>query len=105
MSNVKFVIEDAIISLGGKSYGNGDVVELTQEQAERLARFGKVVKEDDALANENPVNVEVNYDKSSKEDLEKLAAERGLVVEGTGKDGGVVKTDLVEALKADDEAK
>jgi hypothetical protein len=37
--------------------------------------------------------------------LEEAVAERDLEVEGTGKDGNVVKADLIAALEADDQAK
>jgi pyruvate/2-oxoglutarate dehydrogenase complex dihydrolipoamide acyltransferase (E2) component len=45
---------------------------------------------------------ETDYSKLQVEDLEQLAEERGLEVEGTGKDGNVVKADLVKALQHSD---
>ena len=42
------------------------------------------------------------YDSQTKDDLQAEADKRGLEVEGTGKDGNVVKADLVAALEADD---
>ena len=44
------------------------------------------------------------YSDQGVDDLTKLAAERKLEVEGTGKDGNVLKDDLVKALEADDVA-
>jgi hypothetical protein len=43
-----------------------------------------------------------NYADQDKEDLEKLVVEREIEVTGTGKDGNVVKADLVKALEAAD---
>lgn len=44
------------------------------------------------------------YGGMKPEELEGLAAERGLTVEGTGRDGNVLKADLVAALDAHDAA-
>jgi hypothetical protein len=44
----------------------------------------------------------VDYDAESVEELEKRVADRKLEVKGTGKDGNVVKADLVKALQAAD---
>jgi hypothetical protein len=43
-----------------------------------------------------------DYDEHSVEELQGEAARRGLTVEGTGKDGNVLKGDLVAALEAAD---
>ena len=43
-----------------------------------------------------------SYDSLSVEDLNAEVARRGLTVTGSGKDGNVLKSDLVAALKADD---
>jgi hypothetical protein len=43
-----------------------------------------------------------SYDDQTVEDLQAEVDRRGLEVEGTGKDGKVVKADLVKALEADD---
>jgi hypothetical protein len=43
-----------------------------------------------------------DYESMSVEDLKAEADRRGLTAEGTGKDGNVLKTDLVKALQADD---
>ena len=45
-----------------------------------------------------------SYTGQKAADLQEEADKRGLVVEGTGKDGAVVKADLVKALEADDAA-
>jgi pyruvate/2-oxoglutarate dehydrogenase complex dihydrolipoamide acyltransferase (E2) component len=50
----------------------------------------------------------VDYNDTAKfkaDDLEKLAADRGLDVKGTGANDKVLKKDLVAALEADDAAK
>lgn len=41
-----------------------------------------------------------DLDGMTVEDLQTLADERGVTVEGTGKDGNVLKADLVQALSA-----
>lgn len=43
-----------------------------------------------------------NYNSMNVEDLQAEADRRGLTVEGTGKDGNVLKSDLVAALEASD---
>lgn len=43
-----------------------------------------------------------DYGSQQKEDLQAEADKRGLEVQGSGKDGNVVKADLVSALEADD---
>lgn len=40
------------------------------------------------------------YDSMKVEDLEQLVSDRELQVEGTGKDGNIVKADLIRALEA-----
>lgn len=44
------------------------------------------------------------YAGQTADELQAEADERGLEVEGTGKDGNVLKADLVSALEADDES-
>lgn len=46
-----------------------------------------------------------NYDEHSKEELQAEADRRGLEIEGSGKEGNVLKDDLIEALEDDDEEK
>jgi len=45
-----------------------------------------------------------DYADQSVKELEAEATSRGLEVEGTGKDGNVLKSDLIDALTADDES-
>lgn len=99
---IKFVIEDGVISLNNVGYHKDDVVELTPEQYERLKHLGRKVEDNEPIADKQPANVELSYDKMSKEDLERLVVERGLTPVGTGADGGVIKADLIEVLKASD---
>lgn len=44
------------------------------------------------------------YDAQTVDELEAEASRRGIEVTGTGKDGNVLKKDLVAALEADDKA-
>ena len=44
-----------------------------------------------------------DYSKEDKATLEAITAERGIDVQGTGKNGSVTKQDLVAALEQDDE--
>jgi hypothetical protein len=70
--------------------------ELTVDAPPELARVGGATQ----VAVD--VSEPVAYNDQPVEDLEKLAAELGLEVEGTGKGGNVVKADLVAALEAHD---
>jgi hypothetical protein len=47
-----------------------------------------------------PEPITGDYDRHSAEELQGEADRRGLTVEGTGKDGNVLKSDLVAALEA-----
>lgn len=100
--SIKFVIEDGVISLNGTGYHKDDVVELTPEQYDRLKHLGRKVGEDEPIADKQPANVELSYDKMSKEELERLVGERGLTPVGTGAEGAIIKPDLIDALKAAD---
>jgi hypothetical protein len=49
------------------------------------------------------VETATDYSALSRDQLDSLAAAAKLVVEGTGKNGAIVKTDLVKALTAHNE--
>lgn len=77
--------------------------ELGAHEAERIARDYKYVeiyrgsgakKQDTGGENDRQADLE----SLTKDELAKLAEERGVTVEGTGKDGAVLKADLVKAL-------
>lgn len=51
---------------------------------------------------EKPADEQADYQAMTVEDLEKLAADRELDIEGSGKDGNVLKADLINALTAAD---
>ncbi len=72
-------------------FGLGDELpNLDAETEERLLALGAAERVQDGEAKD--------YESLTKKDLEDLAAERGVEVEGSGKDGDVVKQDLVDAL-------
>lgn len=75
-----------------RTAGRGETISLTDGEARRLKDLGVVV-----AAGEGD-----SYDSKSVAELHDLAAERGLEVVGSGKNGAVVKDDLVAALEADD---
>jgi hypothetical protein len=50
----------------------------------------------------SPSPITGDYDSRHADELQAEANRRGLTVEGTGKDGNVLKSDLVEALEASD---
>lgn len=82
----------------------GAVVTVADEIGARLIEQGRAIPVDVSAPAEGgePV-VTANYDEFSVEDLTTLAEQRGLEVAGSGKDGRVVKADLVAALTASDE--
>ncbi|ULG70874.1 hypothetical protein [Macrococcus brunensis] len=84
---------DNLIVHEGKGYTRHAEIELTQEQYENVKAdvLPKSVEELD--------NGEKSVEDLTKAELEALSAERGIEVVGTGKDGAVLKEDLVKALK------
>lgn len=91
-------------------YDNGSEVTLTRGVAEK-AKY-KILddkKAEDirgvALSDKPHLKLDpavVDYSKQSVEDLVKEAENRGVTVTGTGKEGAVVKADLVAALQTYD---
>lgn len=75
----------------------GEVVTVADEIGERLLAQGwaNPVDED---AEPTPERIDPSYDDMTVEQLQALADERALEVEGTGTDGRVLKADLVAAL-------
>lgn len=69
----------------------GSQVDIADEIAARLIAQGRA----DALA---PTAEETGISQLTVEELQALADERGLEIEGTGAAGKVVKADLVKAL-------
>lgn len=63
--------------------------------------WAKDLIHDDNLEDAKGSDSGSNYT-GTKDELQAEADKRGLEVEGTGKDGAVVKADLVKALEADD---
>ncbi|WP_414049779.1 E3 binding domain-containing protein [Macrococcus animalis] len=76
----------------GKAHFN-EYLELTDEQYENVK---DLVTLDVTMKNDNGT---VALEDLTKAELETLAKEKGLEVVGTGKDGAVLKDDLLEALK------
>jgi hypothetical protein len=74
---------------------NGDTIELTKSEADRLLALEAVVSSD----------APETYREMQVDDLQAEADSRGLTVEGTGANGNVLKEDLVTALEADDASK
>jgi hypothetical protein len=60
--------------------------------------------DENVVANASDESGGTDYGKQTVTELEETADHRGLEVEGTGKDGKVLKQDLVDALAADDAA-
>jgi pyruvate/2-oxoglutarate dehydrogenase complex dihydrolipoamide acyltransferase (E2) component len=66
------------------------------EQITNPAAWGDESSDDDAGEGSK------SYADQTVDELAEAAAERGIDVEGTGKDGKVLKKDLVSALETDD---
>lgn len=90
---------------------NGSEATLPREFAE--AKKVKILEDKpavdargEALDAKHPADLRPSsrYGGMKPEELTELAAERGLTVEGTGRDGNVLKADLVAALDAHDAA-
>lgn len=63
----------------------GDIGEVTEPEYQRLVGLGHVLEV-------------VDVDNMKQEELQEIADQRGLVVEGSGKGGNVTKKDLVNAI-------
>lgn len=99
-------IDGALVDEGGATTPNQVVPEPAVAVAEvnEVAKDGGGVQLSAEPAGEN-ADVEPEpgyYDDELVEDLQTEADRRGLTVRGTGANGNVVKSDLVDALKADD---
>lgn len=89
----------AVTLASGRPLAPGDAAPLTTDE------HGEVLPHDQLLVEEGSlvlVDESTDYDALSAEALANDAQGRGLTVKGTGKDGAVVKADLVKALEADD---
>jgi hypothetical protein len=82
----------------------GALVTVADEIGQRLVAQGRGIPVEVDQADNGEQETTVDYEALSPDQLEELRAQRGLAVTGTGKDGRVVKADLIAALKADDEA-
>jgi hypothetical protein len=83
------IVDDLVLHRGG------DPVDLTDEQASRLRAAGVNLRKQGDGDGED-------YEGWPKGDLEAEATRRSLAIAGTGTNGNVVVSDLVAALKADD---
>ncbi len=88
----KVYVDKGTVIKDGKLYFN-EYLELTDAEYENVK---DLVTTDVALKDEKG---EVVVEDLTKTELEALAAEKGIEVEGTGKDGAVLKDDLLKALK------
>jgi hypothetical protein len=88
LANNKIVEDGQIFDVHEKVYAaNKDALQVVEEDGE-------------AAKDQTP-----DYTKMKFEEVKAEADKRGLEVEGSGKDGNVIKSDYEKALKADDEAK
>lgn len=79
----------------------GGEVDLPDQEGAKLCASGLAtpVRDDDGDVEKRST---IDYESRSREELQDEADRRDLAVEGTGKDGYVLKADLVAALAADD---
>lgn len=88
----KVYVDKGTVIKDGKAYFN-EYLELSDAEYENVK---DLVTLDVAIKNDNG---SVVLEDLTKPELEALAKDKGIVVEGTGKDGAVLKDDLLEALK------
>jgi len=109
----KRTISHVFYSYPGKNAGGdetiltawrGETVDLSAEEAKRgdaLGAFGETIAPEPEVEVE-PLEDAVDYSDLDPEHLEAEVNRRGLEVEGTGKNGNVLKKDYIAALEADD---
>ncbi|MET1061746.1 MAG: hypothetical protein ABWX71_02525 [Aeromicrobium sp.] len=97
MAGAKKVLASNVF-VGGRLFLAGDSPE--KEYADQITNPKAWGGDEPADADEGGKG----YDGKKVDELAEEADKRGLEVEGTGKDGKVVKADLVAALEADDAA-
>ncbi|TDM32727.1 hypothetical protein ETI03_03235 [Macrococcoides canis] len=88
----KVYVDKGTVIKDGKAYFN-EYLELSDAEYENVK---DLVTLDVAIKNDNG---SVVLEDLTKAELEALAKDKGIVVEGSGKDGAVLKDDLLEALK------
>lgn len=82
----------------------GNVYEAgtSESDIDGASKIGADVWEGKGSAKAKSDPAPTGFDKLNLDELKAEADKRGLEVEGTGKDGNVLKADLVAALEADD---
>lgn len=88
----KVYVDKGTVIKDGKAYFN-EYLELSDAEYENVK---DLVTLDVAIKNDNG---SVVLEDLTKAELEALAKDKGIEVVGTGKDGAVLKDDLLEALK------
>lgn len=96
------------VTVGGDTYKAGstvpkDVADLIDHP--RAWATDDAASSSDSGTGNDPSGDDKDYAGKSPDELKALADERKLDVTGTGKDGNVLKGDLVAALEADDASK
>lgn len=92
----EFKVTNGVIVLGGKSYKRDDIVDLNDQQAERLSPYiasVEVSKAEAKAAEAGNSLSDLTFD-----ELKSLADSKDVEVEGTGKNGAIKKVDLLKAL-------
>lgn len=95
MTEYKIVKGNIIVN--GMVQPLGTVIELSDEQASNLSRYIEATGNVDQSKREEVETVD--YNELTISELESMTSERGIEVEGTGKNGRNVKKDYVVALK------
>lgn len=88
----KVYVDKGTVIKDGNAYFN-EYLELSDAEYENVK---DLVTLDVAIKNDNG---SVVLEDLTKAELEALAKDKGIEVKGTGKDGSVLKDDLLEALK------
>lgn len=89
----QFKVVDGLVLHKNKAYNIGDLIELNEQE------YNNVKDVVVSVQGEAVQKGDVDIAELTKVELEALVAEKGIEVVGSGKDGAVLKEDLVNALK------
>lgn len=76
----------------------GDIVELTEKQANRLSELGPIGREGKRRPAVKLVDEDRTYDEMGPDEMDRLISERGIDVVGTGANGALLDEDRINAL-------
>lgn len=90
----EYTVTNGRILHKGVLYVAGDVIELEDSYAERLARFIST-----NVKSSKSKKPEINYENYTIAELKKIVEKQNIEVVPTGKNGSAIKSDYVRALE------